>query len=54
MATAYSLDLRERVLKDCDSGIRSEEVAQNTLSVPLGFMTFSKNVERRAPSPPKQ
>ena len=28
MAKAYSLDLRERVLKDCDSGIRSEDVAQ--------------------------
>ena len=28
MAKAYSLDLRERVLKDCDAGIRSEDVAQ--------------------------
>ena len=28
MAKAYSMDLRERVLKDCDAGLRSEDVAQ--------------------------
>jgi len=28
MAKAYSMDLRERVLKDCDTGMRSEDVAQ--------------------------
>jgi transposase len=28
MAKAYSMDLRERVLKDCDAGMRSEDVAQ--------------------------
>ena len=28
MPKPYSLDLRERVLKDCDAGLRSEEVAQ--------------------------
>ena len=27
MAKPYSLDLRERVLKDCDAGMRSEAVA---------------------------
>ena len=27
MAKAYSMDLRERVLKDCDAGMRSEDVA---------------------------
>ena len=27
MAQAYSMDLRERVLKDCDAGMRSEDVA---------------------------
>ena len=28
MAKAYSMDLRERVLKDCDAGLQSEDVAQ--------------------------
>ena len=28
MAKAYSMDLRERVLKDCDTGMRREDVAQ--------------------------
>jgi transposase len=28
MPKPYSLDLRERVLKDCDSGMRSEDAAQ--------------------------
>jgi len=28
MAQPYSSDLRERVLKDCDAGMRSEDVAQ--------------------------
>ena len=28
MAKAYSMDFRERVLKDCDTGMRSEDVAQ--------------------------
>ena len=28
MAKAYSMDLRERVLKDSDAGMRSEDVAQ--------------------------
>ena len=27
MLRAYSLDLRERVLKDCDGGLSSEAVA---------------------------
>ena len=27
MAKSYSMDLRERVLKDCDAGMRSEDVA---------------------------
>ena len=28
MPRAYSLDLRERVLKDCDGGLSSEAVAK--------------------------
>ena len=28
MPKAYSMDLRERVLNDCDAGMRSEDVAQ--------------------------
>ena len=28
MAKSYSMDLRERVLKDCDTGMRSEDVAK--------------------------
>ena len=28
MPKSYSLDLRVRVLKDCDAGIRSEDVAK--------------------------
>ena len=28
MARAYSLDLRERILKDCDSGMSSEDTAR--------------------------
>jgi len=28
MPKSYSFDLRERVLKDCDAGIRSEDAAK--------------------------
>ena len=28
MAKAYSMDLRERVLKDCDTGMQREDVVQ--------------------------
>jgi len=32
MAKVHSSDLKEQVLRDCDAGIRSEDVVKNTLS----------------------
>ena len=39
MAQAYSMDLRERVLKDCDTGMRSEDVAQKYSVIGLVVIT---------------
>jgi putative transposase len=45
MAKPYSLDLRERVLKDCDSGMSSEDVARK-YSVSIAWV-YSLRTQRR-------
>jgi len=53
MPQAYSLDLRERVLKDCDGGLSSEAVAKNITSVPPGAIHCASNAVKPETSPPK-
>jgi transposase len=55
MAKAYSMDLRERVLKDCDSGMRSEDVAKKySVSVSWVYDFRKKHRETGSIAPKKQ
>ena len=45
MARAYSLDLRERILKDCDGGMSSEDAARK-YSVSIAWV-YSLRKQRR-------
>jgi len=55
MAKAYSMDLRERVLKDCDTGMRSEDVAQKyTVSASWVYDLRKKRRETGSIAPKQQ
>jgi hypothetical protein len=41
MGRAYSLDLRERVLQDCDGGMSSEAATRNIRSALLELIRFA-------------
>ena len=54
MAKPYSVDLRERVLKDCDSGMSSEDVARK-YSVSISWVYLLRKQRRETGSiAPKQ
>jgi transposase len=42
MPNAYSLDLRKRVLKDCDNGMKTEDVAQKYSVSPSWIYSLRK------------
>ena len=52
MAQAYSMDLRERVLKDSDAGMRSEAVAAKYSVSASWVYDLRKNGVRPVPLPP--
>jgi transposase len=55
MPKPYSLDLRERVLKDCDAGMRSEDVAEKyTVSASWVYDLRKKRRETGSIAPKKQ
>jgi len=55
MAKAYSMDLRERVLKDCDAGMRSEDVAAKyTVSASWVYDLRKKRRETGSIAPKQQ
>ena len=55
MAKTYSMDLRERVLKDCDTGMRSEDVAAKyTVSASWVYDLRKKRRETGSIAPKQQ
>jgi transposase len=55
MPKPYSLDLRERILKDCDAGMRSEDVAEKySVSASWVYDLRKKRRETGSIAPKKQ